>query len=73
VDWSSIADDCNYPVPASLTSAVGSAIARFLDRLVGATETKPSDIHLIGHSLGAHVAGSCCSNFKSGKIGQDYW
>lgn len=70
VDWSSIANDCNYPVAASLTSAVGSAIARFLDRLIGVTGTKPSDIHLIGHSLGAHVVGSCGSYFKSGIIGR---
>jgi len=70
VDWSRIADDPKYPVPAYLTRVVGSAIAAFLDRLVDATGIKPSDIHLIGHSLGAHVVGSCGSNFKSGKIGR---
>ncbi|CAI6349237.1 unnamed protein product [Macrosiphum euphorbiae] len=70
VDWSSIADDPMYPVPASLTRAVGSAIAAFLDRLVDSTGINPSDIHLIGHSLGAHVVGSCGSNFKSGIIGR---
>lgn len=70
VDWSSIADDPMYPVPATLTRAVGSAIAAFLDRLVDSTGINPSDIHLIGHSLGAHVVGSCGSNFKSGIIGR---
>lgn len=70
VDWSSVADDPEYPVPACLTRAVGSAIAVFLDRLVDATGIKPSDIHLIGHSLGAHVVGSCGSSLKSGKIGR---
>jgi len=70
VDWSNIADDPVYPVPACLTRAVGSAIAAFLDRLVYAARINPSDIHLIGHSLGAHVVGSCGSSFKSGKIGR---
>jgi len=70
VDWSSIAEDPMYPVPASLTRAVGSAIAAFLDHLVDVTGINPSDIHLIGHSLGAHVVGSCGSNFNSGTIGR---
>lgn len=70
MDWSSIAEDPMYPVPAYLTRAVGSAIAAFLDRLVDTARIKPSDIHLIGHSLGAHVVGSCGSNFKSGIIGR---
>ncbi|KAE9538554.1 hypothetical protein AGLY_005653 [Aphis glycines] len=70
VDWSSIAEDPNYPVPAALTKAVGSAIAKFLDRLVDVTGIDPLHIHLIGHSLGAHVVGSCGFHFKSGKIGR---
>jgi len=70
VDWSCIADDPKYPVPAVLTKAVGSAIANFLDHLVDVTGIDLSDIHLIGHSLGAHVVGSCGYHFKSGKIGR---
>ncbi|XP_060851334.1 pancreatic triacylglycerol lipase-like [Rhopalosiphum padi] len=70
VDWSCIADDPKYPVPAVLTKAVGSAIANFLDHLVDVTGIDSSDIHLIGHSLGAHVVGSCGYHFKSGKIGR---
>uniref|UniRef100_A0A2H8TZ83 Pancreatic triacylglycerol lipase n=1 Tax=Melanaphis sacchari TaxID=742174 RepID=A0A2H8TZ83_9HEMI len=70
VDWSSIAKDPKYPVPAILTRAIGSTVAKFLDRLVGVTGIESSDIHLIGHSLGAHVVGSCGSYFKSGKIGR---
>lgn len=70
MDWSSIAEDPKYPVPAALTKVVGSAIAKFLDRLVDVTGIDPLHIHLIGHSLGAHVVGSCGFHFKSGKIGR---
>lgn len=70
VDWSSFANDVNYPEPAILTASIGYAIAKFLDRLVKITSINASDIHLIGHSLGAHVLGICGSYFKNGKIGR---
>ncbi|XP_022166001.1 lipase member H-B-like [Myzus persicae] len=70
VDWSKIAEDIIYHKPAILTAPVGKVIAEFLDRMVAYTGTQASDIHLLGHSLGAHVMGSCGSNFKSGKIGR---
>jgi len=59
-----------YPKPASLTQAVGAVVAMFLERVVNVTGINPADIHLIGHSLGAHVVGSCGSHFKLGKIGR---
>lgn len=49
---------------------MGAKIAEFLDNVVKFTNSRASDIHLIGHSLGAHVSGSIGSNFKSGKIGR---
>lgn len=70
VDWSSIADDILYPLPALLTVRVGKVIALFLDGLVDVGLVKPADIHLIGHSLGAHVVGACGSYFSKGKIGR---
>ncbi|KAL5239621.1 hypothetical protein ACI65C_007031 [Semiaphis heraclei] len=70
VDWSKIADNILYHKPAILTASVGNVIAEFLDNMVAYTGTQASDIHLIGHSLGAHVMGSCGSNLKSGKIGR---
>lgn len=62
--------DILYPVPAVLTEAMGLVIAEFLKRLMAATEIMASDIHLIGHSLGAHVMGSCGFQFRSEKIGR---
>lgn len=53
-----------------MTASVGYVISEFLDRLVELTGINPSNIHLIGHSLGAHVVGSCGYHFKSGKIGR---
>ncbi|CAI6348331.1 unnamed protein product [Macrosiphum euphorbiae] len=70
VDWSNIAENIIYHKPAIMTAPVGNVVAEFLDRMVAYTGTQASDIHLIGHSLGAHVMGSCGSNFKSGKIGR---
>ncbi|XP_060851333.1 lipase member H-B-like [Rhopalosiphum padi] len=70
VDWSHIAEDIIYSKPAILTLSVGKLIAEFFERLIAHTGTHPSDVHLIGHSLGAHVMGSCGSNFKSEKIGR---
>jgi len=70
VDWSNIAKSIIYPKPAIMTAPVGHVVAEFLDRMVAHTGTQASDIHLIGHSLGAHIMGSCGSNFKSGKIGR---
>ncbi|XP_025199738.1 lipase member H-B-like [Melanaphis sacchari] len=70
VDWSHIAEDIIYSRPAVLTLSVGYVIAEFFENLVAHTGTHPSDIHLLGHSLGAHVMGSCGYYFKSGKIGR---
>lgn len=69
MDWS--ANGVNeYEESAVDTDAVGSTLAQFLDQLVKYTGLKPTDIHLIGHSLGAHVVGSAGAHLKSGKVGR---
>lgn len=70
MDWSHIAENIIYPAAAIETEAVGCAFADFLDRLISYTGLKPSDIHLIGHSLGAHVVGAAGAHLKSGKVGR---
>lgn len=70
VDWSSIAKNIIYPMPTIKTEAVGITVAQFLDRLIGRIKLKPADIHLIGHSLGAHVVGAIGTHLKSGKVGR---
>lgn len=59
-----------YPLPAYLTARVGSIIAELLENFVQLAVIDPSDIHVIGHSLGAHVSGACGAAFSMGKIGR---
>lgn len=53
-----------------MTSKIGNRLARVLDNIVALGLVTPKDIHLIGHSLGAHIAGVCGSSLTSGVIGR---
>ncbi|XP_043682139.1 pancreatic triacylglycerol lipase-like isoform X3 [Vespula pensylvanica] len=46
-----------YWIAAKLTRQVGKYIAEMLNFLVSQTDLSLDDIHILGHSLGAHVAG----------------
>lgn len=70
MDWSALSRDVSYFIPAYLTVRVGSIVARFLENIVNLGLIEPSDIHLIGHSLGAHVLGATGGSFTLGKIGR---
>ncbi|XP_050520695.1 lipase member H-B-like isoform X1 [Daktulosphaira vitifoliae] len=70
VDWSAVGGNVVYPIPAYLTTRVGGVIAKLLENLVQLEYIKPTNIHLIGHSLGAHVSGACGAAFTLGKIGR---
>ena len=47
----------DYSKAASNTRVVGRQIANFISSMITARLIEPSKIHLIGHSLGAHVSG----------------
>ena len=47
---------------------VGAMIAHFIERLNNMTDSSPKDIELIGHSLGAHIAGYAGAKFTEPKI-----
>ncbi|XP_017793226.1 PREDICTED: phospholipase A1 1-like isoform X1 [Habropoda laboriosa] len=55
VDWGDVAIDINYFYVASQVAAVGKALAESLEKLVEVINL--NTLHVIGHSLGAHVAG----------------
>lgn len=67
VDWATIASSVIYPIPMLKVKPVAKFYASFLDNLIsqGADSKK---IHLIGHSLGAHVSGLAGEAVTKGKI-----
>ena len=56
VDWSQFSVKVDYHVPASLTLNVGKRVAEMIDFLVS-KGMNPNTLTIVGHSLGAHVAG----------------
>lgn len=70
VDWGSIAGNRNYMLPLLMSSRIGARLSEVLDNIVDLGMVEPANIHLIGHSLGAHIAGVCGSLLKSGTIGR---
>ncbi|XP_075235094.1 pancreatic triacylglycerol lipase-like [Lycorma delicatula] len=62
VDWGN--GDINYFQTGSNTRVVGSEIGRFINYLVKFNNLDPSTVHLIGHSLGAHVASYAAKSVK---------
>lgn len=65
-DWSRLATQ-DYKRAAKSTEAVGEIVARFVDFLVF-QKTPPTNFHLIGFSLGAHVAGTAGHSVLLGRI-----
>uniref|UniRef100_A0A672ILX4 triacylglycerol lipase n=1 Tax=Salarias fasciatus TaxID=181472 RepID=A0A672ILX4_SALFA len=68
VDWLNSAQN-HYVVAAQNTKAVGQEIARFIDWMEETTNMPLNNIHLIGYSLGAHVAGFAGSH-ATNKVGR---
>ncbi|KAK5870225.1 hypothetical protein PBY51_024878 [Eleginops maclovinus] len=68
VDWLGSAQN-HYVVAAQNTKAVGHEIACFIDWMEETTNMPLENIHLIGYSLGAHVAGFAGSHAMN-KIGR---
>lgn len=66
------ADTPNYFKARSAIFLVGPLLAKFIDFLVANTDITTSDIYLVGHSLGAHIAGIAGKNVTSGKINTIY-
>ncbi|XP_066514945.1 endothelial lipase [Hoplias malabaricus] len=68
VDWLDLAHQL-YPDAVNHTRHVGLSIAALLDWLQDEQQLPLEQVHLIGYSLGAHVAGYA-GDFVRGKIGR---
>ncbi|KAM4687182.1 endothelial lipase [Rhinophrynus dorsalis] len=68
VDWISLAHQL-YPDAVNNTKVVGKDIAVLIDWLKEKASLSLENLHLIGYSLGAHVAGYA-GNYVSGTIGR---
>ncbi|CAL7934488.1 unnamed protein product [Xylocopa violacea] len=70
VDWQPLAASTFYLGPMRNTERVGRTAAEFIDFLVAETGIETENIHFLGHSLGAHVAGNVGSSITSGRLGR---
>lgn len=70
MDWSAISGNPFYPISMMATPKVGKYYGTYLNYLIEKTGINPKDIHLVGHSLGAHVSGFAGREIKQGKIGR---
>ncbi|XP_059617748.1 uncharacterized protein LOC132262484 [Phlebotomus argentipes] len=68
VDWSLISEDINYMRVANLTNSVGMYVAEKIKELVREADANVSRFHIIGHSLGAHIAGFAGAQIKSPQV-----
>ncbi|XP_064187698.1 lipoprotein lipase [Anguilla rostrata] len=68
VDWLNTAQN-HYIVAAQNTKMVGHDVAHFIDWIQETTNVTLENLHLIGYSLGAHVAGFAGSH-ASNKVGR---
>ncbi|XP_073966205.1 lipase member H-A-like [Choristoneura fumiferana] len=57
VDWTAGSNTINYAAAVENTRIAGEGIARFIDWLNGVTGAVATHYHIVGHSLGAHMAG----------------
>lgn len=69
VDWSTGASSMWYPNSRDNTRVVGKIIGKMIEQLVNNTGARLEDMHIIGHSLGAHIAGYAGEALK-GKVGR---
>ncbi|XP_026277480.1 phospholipase A1 member A-like [Frankliniella occidentalis] len=67
VDWSPLSAVPWYPTARSNVDVVGVQLAALLDWLA-TRGALPESMHLVGHSLGAHVAGVAGANIRAGKV-----
>jgi hypothetical protein len=69
VNWWSLARGPHYGVAAKNTKEVGRSLANFIDNLIQETQgAARRDLHVLGFSLGAQVAGIAAGQLKTGTL-----
>lgn len=68
VDWGKVAKNINYVEAAVHVDEVGIVVARMLENLYDYGQVDLEEVTLIGHSLGAHVAGYAGRNLKDNLV-----
>jgi predicted alpha/beta-fold hydrolase len=69
VNWRKLARGPHYEMAARNTKEVGLIVADFLDSLIQETAGAAlRDLHIVGFSLGAQVAGIAGRQLKAGKL-----
>ncbi|XP_050422569.1 hepatic triacylglycerol lipase-like isoform X2 [Adelges cooleyi] len=66
VDWTALDRENNYPKSSLITAVVGQKVAAMLGTLVKNRVIQSQHIHLIGYSMGAHVAATVGEKLKTG-------
>uniref|UniRef100_A0AB38ZEP9 Venom lipase 1 n=1 Tax=Oncocephalus sp. TaxID=2944721 RepID=A0AB38ZEP9_9HEMI len=69
VDWGGRAKKF-YPTARQSIVLIGKYLSDFIDRLCQSYNIPPESLHVVGHSLGAHVAGIAGRFIQSGKLGR---
>ncbi|XP_052872944.1 lipase member H-like isoform X2 [Anopheles cruzii] len=69
VDWEEGASTFIYPVARYRVPKVAAVVAKLIDNLVLGLDADVDWIGIIGHSLGAHIAGIAGKKVTAGKIG----
>lgn len=68
VDWATLAANRYYYTSAKYTKVVGHQLAKFIKFLKTKLSTDMDSVHLVGHSLGAHVCGFAGKHLKKSGI-----
>uniref|UniRef100_A0A182TKM6 Lipase domain-containing protein n=1 Tax=Anopheles melas TaxID=34690 RepID=A0A182TKM6_9DIPT len=69
IDWSDTAGLLDYILLRLRLDQVAASLAGFVDFLHNTTNLDLSQLHLVGHSLGAHLAGLSGKRVTSGRVG----
>uniref|UniRef100_A0A182YQD6 Lipase domain-containing protein n=1 Tax=Anopheles stephensi TaxID=30069 RepID=A0A182YQD6_ANOST len=68
VDWSACSMHWNYVRAVGCVPVVGQSLAQLLDELQQHTGLAMESVYIVGHSLGAHVAGIAGKMIQTGQL-----